>query len=100
MKAAAVASDGSPGDPRMAERPIDRERAAFEAQLERLLEDHEGKAALFHDCELVALFESSAAAYEEGLRQFGADEVFLVALVVRPDPTPVSIAWSAGVMFG
>ena len=79
---------------------IEDERAAFDAQLDVLLESHEGQIALFHRGELCALFTDNVAAYETGLERFGLDDVFLVSEIRRIDPTPVSIAWNAGVMFG
>ena len=79
---------------------IDDERAAFDAQLEALLEEHEGKIALFHEGTLVDVFDDEGAAYQTGLQRFGSKAVFLVTRVAPPSSAPISIAWSAGVMFG
>ena len=79
---------------------IDDERAAFDAQLEGLLQEHEGKIVLFREGKIVDFFADESAAYDAGLQRFGSDGVFLVTRVSVPSPAPISIAWSAGVMFG
>ena len=82
------------------DRTIEQERQAFEARLPELLKEHEGRIALFFGGELVGVYDTDAQAYDAGLGRFGLDATFLVAPILADDPAPVSIAWTAGVMFG
>jgi len=76
------------------------EQAAFEAQLDLLMESHPGTYALFHDGHAIDFFEQHEDAYVAALDRFGPDGVFLIAKVERSTPRSVSLAWDAGVMFG
>jgi len=60
---------------------IDKEIEAFEAQLEELLADYEGKFALVKDGTVVDTFDSEGEAYTEGVNRFG-DEAFLVRRIL------------------
>lgn len=87
----------------MAEREqtqIEREQAAFEAQLPALLSEHAGEYVVFHGEEPVSFFPTYDEAYRAGLAQFGLDEPFLVSQVVERDRAPASVSWFAGVLFG
>lgn len=84
----------------MPTRTIADERAAFEAQLPELLESHAGETVLFHGGAPIGFFPDEEQAYEEALTRYGLDEAFLISRITPQGPTPLSIAWSAGVMFG
>lgn len=84
----------------MAGLTLEQEQEAFDRQLDSLLVDHAGKFVLFHDGGPVAFFDDETAAYEEALKKFGPDAVFLIARVERSEPGPISVAWDFGVMFG
>lgn len=79
---------------------LEQEQAAFERALDELVEEHGGEFVVFKDCAPVAFFKDHRSAYEYGLDEYGLDEVFLVAEVLRRDPVPVSFSWQSGVMFG
>ena len=80
--------------------PIEDERKAFEALLPNLLKQHPGKFALIHDRKLLDVFDDFASAYAQGLDIVGLDVPFLVSEIQEEFPRPVSLSWSAGVMFG
>lgn len=75
------------------------EKAAFEHHLDALRQDHEGEWAVVRGGEVIGFFPSHEKAYEAGLDRFGLDAVFLIAQVKTEIPTPVSVSWSAGVLF-
>jgi len=78
-----------------------KERDAFDAQLGQLLAaGHGGKHALFVDGSVQGVFASEAEVYEEGLRRFGIDGLFLVVQVAVPAPEPVSLSWEAEPVHG
>ena len=79
---------------------IEEERGAFEKLLAELMKEHEGEFVVFHHGEPVEFFGDHSTAYEYALDRFGLDDVFLIAEVEPPSSVPISIAWSAGVMFG
>jgi hypothetical protein len=79
---------------------LEEEQVAFEKQLDELLFVHAGKQVLFKNGQPVEFFDDPAKAYEAALRKFGTNEVFLIAPVKRAHPQVVSVAWTAGVMFG
>jgi|CXWL01.1.fsa_nt_gi hypothetical protein len=79
---------------------LEQEQEAFDRQLDALLVDHAGQFVLFHGGSPVAFFAAEATAYEEALKRFGPDGVFLIAPIERIDPQPISVAWDFGVMFG
>ena len=69
---------------------LETELRAFERELPGLLLHHRGKYALFHGGEFTEVFDSEAAAYEEGVRRFG-DDTFLVRLVTDPEEVQASL---------
>ncbi len=64
-----------------------------------MLKDHAGEFVVIHDGSVVGFYSSYQAAYEDALKRFGVDEVFLVSEVKKRSPEPVSISWQTGVMF-
>lgn len=89
--------------PRSAPMPkttLEKEQAAFEALLDDLLAAHKGEFALFKGGKPLGFFPTHEQAYEAGLDQLGLDAEFLVARVEEPKAQPISVSWSAGVMFG
>jgi hypothetical protein len=78
---------------------ITEERAAFEAQLDELMKTHAGKWVVFHDLKLHGVYDDAGEAYRAGEEAFG-EEPFLLTCVERRGSESVSIAWTAGVMFG
>jgi hypothetical protein len=60
---------------------IDTELEAFEAQLEELLAEHEGKFALVKNGNVIGTFDGEGDAYTEGVKLFG-DDVFLVRQIL------------------
>jgi hypothetical protein len=79
---------------------LEQEQEAFDQQVDELLKEHRGEFALFKDGRAVAFFPDHPTAYTEGLKRFGLDSVFLVAPISPPHRQPISLAWTAGVMFG
>jgi len=73
---------------------IEHEIEAFENQREKLEQNHLGKWVLFHDGQLLEIYDSFEAAAEEAvrrlgrgpylIRQVGAQEVTLPASVMYP----------------
>jgi hypothetical protein len=77
---------------------LEREQGAFDAQLDSMMQDHEGEFVLFRDERPVAYFATYNEAYQAGLNQFGLDDVYIVSEVKRRDKYATSISWAAGVM--
>lgn len=78
---------------------IEREQRAFDAQLDTLLEEHNGEFVLFRNEKPVQFFKTYEEAYRAGLNLFGVDQAFFVSEVKRREPQTTSLAWEAGVMF-
>lgn len=78
---------------------IEREQEAFNAQLDHMMQEHQGEFALFKDGSPVAFYATYNQAYTAGLDRFGMDQTFLVSEVKRREPQTTSIAWESGVMF-
>lgn len=77
-----------------------KERDALDAVLEGLLAAGQGgKYALVVDGTVQAMFATEADAYEEGLRRFGLDAVFLVAQVAPAVVEPVSVSLELGLLY-
>lgn len=76
---------------------LELEQAAFNAQLEEMLHEHQGEFVVFKGGRPVAFFGSYEEAYRAALDQFGPEETFLVSEVKRRMPQATSIAWEAGV---
>ncbi|MCP4897575.1 MAG: hypothetical protein GY906_11440 [bacterium] len=79
---------------------LEEEQESFDAQLDSLLESHEGHWVLFKDKQVVDIFPDSDTAYTAGLERFGTDSLFLVLPVERPSPLPLSVSWDLGVAIG
>ncbi len=58
-----------------------REFRAFESMQQELLRKHRGKYGLIHDARVCGVFADAGAANSEGIRRYGEDGVFLVAMV-------------------
>ncbi len=78
---------------------LEQEQAAFDSQLDSLLEKHAGEFVLMRNGRAEDFFQNHESAYEAALDRFGPDATFLIARVEKTRPTPVSISWAAGVMF-
>jgi hypothetical protein len=75
---------------------FERNRQAFNDDLERLLTAHEGKYALMHDAKVAGTFDSMRNAYEFGRRRFRLQPIYIGHIVREPDivymPTLVQTA--------
>jgi hypothetical protein len=78
---------------------LEREQAAFDAQVSEILPEHAGEFVIFKDGKPVGFFATYDEAYSEALARFGVDETYLVSEVKRSEPRVTSLAWEAGVMF-
>ncbi len=78
---------------------LSQEQEAFDCLLESMLKDHAGEFVVMHKGSIVAYHPTYIAAYEDALKRFGLDQIFLVSEVKKRDPEPVSISWQAGAMF-
>lgn len=76
-----------------------REQQAFDRALDGMLRNHAGEFVVFHDGSPVGFYADYDTAYEDALKRFGLDEVFLVSEVKKRDPEPISLSWQTGVMF-
>lgn len=57
---------------------------AFDAMRGKLMaEGHEGKTVLFKNGVVLDYFETETAAYREGLRRFGTENIFLIDRVEK-----------------
>jgi hypothetical protein len=79
---------------------LEQEQQEFQKQIPSLLGDHADEFVLFKDGAPVAFFHDFGSAYAAGIEKFGPDQDFLIAQVKVSVPTPISLAWAAGVMFG
>lgn len=79
-------------------RTLADERAAFEAMLPELLQSHDGEFVVVHEGVAVSFHPTFADAYAAAIRTYGRDAVVLVTEVAEPNPVPVSLSWSLGVM--
>jgi hypothetical protein len=79
---------------------LQAEQEAFDRHLEEMLHEHAGEFVLFRHGKPVKFFPDYQSAYKAGLAEFGLDQVFLVSEVKRRHAEPVSLSWTAGVMFG
>jgi hypothetical protein len=77
-----------------------REQAAFDRQLPEILPEHQGEFVVFKDEVPQGFYKTYNDAYGAALDRFGLDDVFLISEVLERHPEPVSISWTAGVMFG
>jgi hypothetical protein len=81
----------------MTDANIDKELEAFEAQLNDLLAEHEGKFALVKDGKVIGTFDNEGDAYTEGVKRFGED-VFLVRQIVSAKTLEALPALFSGVI--
>jgi hypothetical protein len=72
--------------------PLDRERAVYLRERDRLIESgHLGRWVVIRGEELVGVFDSFDDAMSAGYDRFGLDEVFMARQVARTDPIiPIS----------
>ena len=78
---------------------LTHEQRAFDRMLASMLRDHAGEFVVIHEGRVVDFYSTYSEAYEDALRRFGLDRVFLVSEVKKREPEPVSISWQAGAMF-
>lgn len=76
---------------------LEKELQFFNAQKEEFLKHHEGKFVLIKEAQLVAAFDSSQDAYEEGVRRFG-NTPFLIKRVLKEEPTDSIPALNLGIL--
>ncbi|QMW22729.1 hypothetical protein [Sandaracinobacteroides saxicola] len=63
---------------------IDRNYDAFMRQIANLLPDHEGRYALLHDGQLIAIHDSPGTAEQEGARRFPGQPYSIQPVVIDP----------------
>jgi hypothetical protein len=68
---------------------LDREWETYEQQRAGLLEAHKGKFVLIHDDKLLGIFNSRAAAREEGYRQLGRVPFLIQEIAAEERPRRV-----------
>ena len=78
---------------------LTQEQRAFDHMLDTMLKDHAGEFVVIHNGSVVDYYQTYSAAYEDALKRFGLDQIFLVSEVKKREPEPVSISWQAGAMF-
>lgn len=64
---------------------IDRNYDAFLAKLPDLLKEHEGRFALLHNCEVVALYNTSLEATVEGSKRFSLGKYSVQEVTGEPE---------------
>jgi hypothetical protein len=79
---------------------LEEEQASFDRMLPEMMKAHRGQFVLMSGGKPVEFYTREEDAYRAGIERFGPDTTFLVQLVDRSEPSNVSYAWSAGVLFG
>jgi hypothetical protein len=75
------------------------EQEAFDAKLESLLSEHLGQVVIFKDRQPIGFYESFKSAFDEALKLYGLEDVFLIAEIQEKKPTCASVSWMTGVMY-
>lgn len=76
---------------------LEKEIAAFERAKESLLQNHNGKFALFKGDDFLGAFDSAENAYSEGVKRFGKQE-FLVRKVAEREEVYTNKSLFLGLM--
>ncbi len=66
--------------------PTDKNADAFRAMLPKLVKDHAGKFALFHDGQFLGAFDSMGAAYTFAVERYGLAKVYIGLVDQAPPP--------------
>lgn len=72
---------------------LDKNIAAYEAQLKKLEKHHNGKWVVFHDCVLVDAFDTLDNAANEAVRRFGRGPYLIRQVGEPPARLPASILY-------
>ncbi len=81
-----------------AEEIILAEKEAFDELKASLLEEHRDEYVLFKDGEVHSFHADHGAAYDDGIKTFGVDAVFLVERISEEPEPSVSVTWELGVL--
>ena len=68
----------------MSKDQIEKNYAAFKAHLRELIQSHPGKQALYHDGELIEVFDTLPDAVKFGNKQFGSGNYSVQVITTRP----------------
>jgi hypothetical protein len=66
--------------------PLDQELATFQAKLPELLRQDAGRFVLIHGDDVAGVWDTKAAALEEGYRRFGLDAFLVKRIVANEKP--------------
>ncbi len=72
---------------------IDSEIAAYEAMREQLEAEHTGRWVLFHDRQLIGLYDTFEAAAEDATRRFGGGPYLIRQVGAQPATLPASVIY-------
>ena len=73
---------------------LDKDIAAYETRRQELETHHMGKWAVFHDAEMVSLYDSFELAAEDAVRRFGRGPYLIRQVGAPPLVLPASVMYS------